>query len=429
MRALVKALCVVLVLCVAIPVVLAFLTLEDTALVTARRPLSPDDYNRAEKLIRRAQYALAGIGPSNAVTASQADLESLASFLAHSVDGLNGTVHVTPEGVRVLASYQPPRNPIGRFVNLAMTVRQSATGLDIAALDIGRIHLGPRLARPAVNLAAMLILGGELGDDAIGSIKGLTIADQWATLTIRPDATIEDRFKERVTDVAIIARPPAVEAYYRRIMAIASGYNQVDPVPFVDFLQPLLVMAKDRSAAGDSVEEMHAMVFALAIYFGGDRLDRLRDILLPRELSGILHYDQYVVVRGRHDHVQHFIVSAAFTLSGGVGFTTTIGEAKEFDDLLRGGADFSFQDIAADRTGIAFARVAETKEGADFLESLGSRAHSEDLFFPVVRDLPEDMPPRRFNAVYHDTGSAAFKAMIEEIDRRVHACEAYKQMN
>lgn len=429
MRVFVKGLILILVLFALAPLVAAFLVLEDGPLVARSRALETNDYDRAEKLIRRAQYALAGIGPSNRVSASQADLESLASFFAHSLDGLNGTVRVTPEGVRVLASYEAPRNPIGRYVNFAMTVRQSATGLDVAAIDMGRIHLGPRLARPVVNLAATLALGSRLGDDVIGSVEALTINDEWATLTIRPDATIEDRFKERVTDVAIIARPPAVEVYYRRIMEISSHYNQVDPVPFVDFLQPLLTLSKDRSAAGDPVEEMHAMVFALAIYFGGDRLERLRDMLLPRDLSQILHYDDYVVVRGRHDHVQHFIVSAAFTLSGGVGFTTTIGEAKEFDDLLRGGADFSFQDIAADRAGITFARLAETEDGARHLQSLGGRTHSEDLFFPVVRDLPEDMSPRRFDAVYHDTESAAFKSMLAEIDRRIHACGAYKQPN
>jgi len=134
-------------------------------------------------------------------------------------------------------------------------------------------------------------------------------------------------------------------------------------------------------------------------------------------------------VRGRHDHVQHFIVSAAFTLSGGIGFTTTIGEAKEFDDLLRGGSDFSFQDIAADRAGIAFGRLANTPAGARFLESLGHRTPSEDLFFPVVSDLPDGMEPRRFDRIYHDTDSAAFKAMLAKIDKRIRACGAYASSN
>ena len=136
------------------------------------------------------------------------------------------------------------------------------------------------------------------------------------------------------------------------------------------------------------------LVFALALYFGDQRLDRLRETLLPPALAQMpLPDSDYVGVHGRHDHVQHFIISAAFTLSGGIGFTTTIGEAKEFDDLLRGGSDFSFQDIAADRTGITFARIAETPAGARHLESLGSRPESRSPILsgdqrPARRDAP-----------------------------------------
>jgi hypothetical protein len=429
MRAASALLYLLILLALATPVALGLMAVEKSPLVQANSPIDSRDYDRAEKLIRRAQYALADRRTSTTISASQLDLDSLAAFLSRSVNGVKGTVVVVPEGVRVLASYELPHNPVGRYVNLAVTVRTSPSRLDVVAIDIGRIHLGPWLARPVVNLLASTVLGAKLGDDVISAVRGLEVEDQRVTLMIRPDATLESRFKERVTDVAILARPPAVADYYRQILEIASKYDQVTPVPFVNFLQPLLLHAEERSVNGDPVAEMHAMVFALAIYFGGERLDRLRDALLPADLAGILQLTDYVVVRGRHDHVQHFIVSAAFTLSGGIGFTTTIGEAKEFDDLLRGGSDFSFQDIAADRAGIAFGRLANTPAGARFLESLGHRAPSEDLFFPVVSDLPDGMEPRRFDRIYHDTDSAAFKAMLAKIDKRIRACGAYASSN
>jgi len=429
MRAISAILYLVVILALAAPAVLGLMAVENNALVAANRAIDSRDYDRAEKLIRRAQFALADGQTSTTISASQLDLDSLAAFLARSIDGVNGTVIVGPASVRLLATYELPRNPVGRYVNLIVTVRRSDDRLDVAAIDIGRVHLGSWLARPLVTLLASTTLGGRLGGDVMSSVKGLEVQGQQATLTIRPDATLETRFKERVTDVAILAQPPAVADYYRQILKIASKYNQADPVPFVNFLQPLLLRAEERSVNGDPVAEMHAMVFALAIYFGGERLDRLRDALLPEDLAQILNTTDYVVVRGRHDHVQHFIVSAAFTLSGGIGFTTTIGEAKEFDDLLRGGSDFSFQDIAADRAGIAFGRLANTPTGARFLESLGHRAPSEDLFFPVVHDLPDGMSPRRFDEIYHDTDSAAFGGMLNDIDKRIRACGAYSSAN
>jgi hypothetical protein len=429
MRVLGYGFTLVLVILIAAPVILCVLALENTPSVEGNRTIGSRDYDRAEKLVRRAQFALADPGLSTTISANQFDLDSLATFLARSLEGLTGDVRVLPDGtgVRVAASYRTPPNPIGRYVNLGVTVRPSRTGLDVAALDLGRIHLGPKLARPVINLVASLVLGPKLGTDVLDSVKGLTIADQWVTLTIRPDATIEDRFKERVTDVAVAARPPAVAAYYRRIMQIAADQDPFRQVAFVTYVQPLLAMAEERSKQSDPVTEMHGVVFALALYFGGDRLDRLREALLPRDLAATRPPEaENVVVRGRHDHVQHFIVSAAFTLSGGVGFTTTIGEAKEFDDLMRGGSDFSFQDIAADRTGITFARLAETPGGARFLESLGDQPLSESLFFPVVSDLPDGMPPAQFDATYHDIESPAFKAMLADIDRRIEACGAYR---
>ncbi len=419
----------IVLLIVAAPVALGLMAIGNEPLVLTNRAIDSRDYDRAEKLIRRAQYALADYRTSTTLSATNLELDSLAAFLARSVDGVKGTVAVVPEGVRVLATYELPRNPVGRYVNLAITVRRSTSGLDVAAIDIGRIHLGPTLARPLTNALASTVLGAKLGDDVLSAVKGLEISGDRVTLMIWPNASLEARFKERVTDVAIPARPPVVAAYYRQIMEIASKYNQADPVPFVNFILPLLRTAEERSVNGDPVAEMNGVVFALAIYFGGDRLDRLRYALLPQNLAQILQLTDYVVVRGRHDHVQHFIVSAAFTMSGGVGFTTTIGEAKEFDDLMRGGSDFSFQDIAADRAGIAFGRLASTPSGARYLESLGRRTPSEDLFFPVVHDLPDGMSPANFDATFHDTDSAAFKKMLDDIDRRIQACEAYKQTN
>ena len=429
MRALAYSFSLIIILCITAPVIFVFLALEKAPAVLTNRTIDPGDYDRAEKLVRRAQYALSDPSASTTITATQLDLDSLATFLARSLDGLTGEVHVLPgnAGVHVVASYQIPRNPVGRYLNLGLTVRPSETGLDIASIDLGHIHLGRWMSQHVVDLIASLVLGDRLGGDVLTSVKGLTVNERWVTLTIRPDATIEDRFKQRVTDVAALARPPAVEAYYRRTMAIAAGYDHVRPVAFVAFLQPLLAMAQERSADGDPVAEMRGLVFALALYFGDQRLDRLRETLLPPALAQMpLPDSDYVGVHGRHDHVQHFIISAAFTLSGGIGFTTTIGEAKEFDDLLRGGSDFSFQDIAADRTGITFARIAETPAGARHLESLGSRPESEALFFPVISDLPDGMPPAQFNATYHDIDSPAFKAMLADIDSRIHACAAYQ---
>jgi hypothetical protein len=404
-----------------------FLVLQTSALVPPNQSIDSLDFRRAQMLMRRTEYALARTTRLAEISATQHELDSLAMFAARSIDRLSGTVQVTSDAVRFMGSYDVGRNPLGRYVNIALTVRRSEAGLGIASLDIGNLHLGPRLTRFVVNRGLSLVLGSKLSSDAMASISGVSISGDVVTLTVRPDATIEERIKDRVANARTDTPRATVAAYYRDVMQLDSTYDHDRQIPFVDFLQPILAKAAERSKQSDPVVEMRGAVLALALYFGGRRLEDLRHSFLPENLADLPEPDtDYVVLRGHHDHLQHFIVSAGFTVSGGVGFTTVIGEAKELDDLRRGGEDFSFQDLAADRAGIDFARAAQTSSGARHIESMGNRPRSEDLFFPDVSDLPDSMSPARFAEQYRSIDDPAFKAVLADIDRRIHTCEAYR---
>lgn len=404
-----------------------FLVLEQSPLTPADREIDTHDFDRVERLMRRIQYTLDGRRPSTSVVATASDLDSLAIFAARSVKGMASEVRISPEKVVFLATYELLHRPVRRYVNVALAVRQSTSGLDVMELDVGHIHLGARLARFFVDRAFEQVLGKKLGADLLDAIGGIAINGDVVTLMLRPNPTIEARIKDRLTNATAAVDPSTVSAYYRQIMRIAEPYDRLHQVPFVDFLQPLLTMAADRSRHSDPVIEMRGVVFALAIYFGGHRLDEMRESLLPADLAKLPRpYSSYVVLRGHHDHLQHFIVSAALGLAGGAGFTAVMGEAKELDDLRRGGQDFSFQDLAADHAGAEFAQIAETPDGARYLETLGNRPKDEGLFFPDVSDLPDSMSPEHFSAAYGDITSPSFKAVLDDIDHRIRTCEAYR---
>jgi hypothetical protein len=408
----------------------AALLLQTTPLVRPDRAINELDFQQAERLLRRAQYALGDSGSSATVSATQHDLDSLATFAARSVDGLAGAVEVTPAAIRFKGSYDVGRNPIGRYLNITLTVHPAASGLDIAGVNLGHVRLGPRLGRAVIDFAMARVLGAKLSRELLRSVDEIAISTNIVSLTLTPNATVEEGLKERVVGAVAETSPSTVGAYYREIMKIASTYDHIRPVPFVDFLQPLLVMAKERSQKSDPVNEMRGVILAFAVYIGGKRVEDIRKNVLPPDLARLRRpYAKYIVLRGHPDHLQHFFVSAALTLSGGAAFTTVIGEAKELDDLRRGGEDFSLQDLAADRAGIVFARRAETSSGARYLESLGEQPRSEELFFPDVSDLPDSMSPARFNALYGDIDSPAFKAVLADIDRRIQSCKAYQPTN
>jgi hypothetical protein len=129
---------------------------------------------------------------------------------------------------------------------------------------------------------------------------------------------------------------------------------------------------------------------------------------------------------GRQDLRLHFIISAGLKLLTDQGISTAIGEFKELLDAGRGGSGFSFVDLAADRTGVRFAETAaDPKGGARRLQELLSGNPSEQLFFPLVADLPENMPKDQFEQRYRGVNSATYNSMVREIDRRIDRCPAY----
>jgi hypothetical protein len=49
-----------------------------------------------------------------------------------------------------------------------------------------------------------------------------------------------------------------------------------------------------------------------------------------------------------------------------------------------------------------------------------------DEFFPPAADLPEGIPDAQLQSQYGGVGGEAYLRMIEEIERRVAACAAYR---
>jgi hypothetical protein len=130
---------------------------------------------------------------------------------------------------------------------------------------------------------------------------------------------------------------------------------------------------------------------------------------------------------GRQDLRLHFIVSGGLKLLSEQGISSAIGEFKELLDADRGGSGFSFVDLAADRAGIRFVEVAtDSAEGARRLQELLAARSEEALFFPIVADLPEDMPKAEFELRYKGLDSAAYQGLVYEIDRRIAQCPVYQ---
>jgi hypothetical protein len=72
-----------------------------------------------------------------------------------------------------------------------------------------------------------------------------------------------------------------------------------------------------------------------------------------------------------------------------------LGEFKELADS-QGGSGFSFSDLVADRAGIQFAELALDSSGALRMQRMAQELTEEEVFFPSLTGLPEDMQQQVF---------------------------------
>jgi len=130
-------------------------------------------------------------------------------------------------------------------------------------------------------------------------------------------------------------------------------------------------------------------------------------------------------VRNRRDLCQHFAVSAALTELVGGTLAEQAGLAKEIMDM-RGPSGFSFTDLCADLSGIAFARLM--KSDTDLLEQWWM-AYRIDDFVPKMDGLRDGLSRERFEQDYGSVGDDRFKQAVEDVRKRVRGMKFYGKLD
>jgi hypothetical protein len=123
-----------------------------------------------------------------------------------------------------------------------------------------------------------------------------------------------------------------------------------------------------------------------------------------------------ITLAGREDFAQHFLVSAFLAIEAGGPLSDAVGTYKELADA-RGGSGFSFNDIAADRAGSRFGQLAAREP--DTLQGRVAAGLRDSDLLPDVSDLPEFITEQAFLQRYGGVDAPAYRAMLEDIERRL----------
>jgi hypothetical protein len=127
-------------------------------------------------------------------------------------------------------------------------------------------------------------------------------------------------------------------------------------------------------------------------------------------------------VHGRHDLCQHFAVSAALAAVAGPRAAEAAGVLKETLDARPGGSGFSFADLSADLSGVAFAQELTRSPGR--LAEVARTFAVADFAVPPA-GLPEGLSRADFARQYGSTTDERFLRKQEEIRKAIRALPGY----
>jgi hypothetical protein len=301
------------------------------------------------------------------------------------------------------------------------------------SLNVDRCRIGSvEVPRPLLGLLSPVVTSLLSRDRRsrpfLDAIRAITIEPGSIEVTYGrlhlPPGFREDIFGPASASEEVLA---STRAQADHLLAVVSQSPHTQP-SFGECFETVFAFARDRSAEGDPVAENRAGIFALGILLGHHRVEEfLGPVLADLDNGAARRALRRVALRGRSDWTKHFCVSAAIALLSDEVVSDAAGLLKEELDADTGGSGFSFADLLADRAGTTFAvRATRDEATARAMQDRLARGFRVEEFFPPAADLPEGIPDAELQSRYGGVGGQRYRDLIEEIERRITACAAYR---
>jgi len=392
-----------------IPLIFLSYAIDSHALVIATENIDANSAGKAKKIAQQLRQDLihpdASL-PYNQFTLSGNEINGIIALGMRGIEGFKGRVNVTPIGIKIAFTFELPTNPFGNYINLIGTILPSQTGLILQDASIGSIKIPGGVATSFIEaLLNKLLSGNDTGTLLIDSIESITVINSKLTLTYHVIPNLREIFvatKGRVKDIRddleLLGDQTVVRLYFNRLCDFHNQITSIadDNVSLGFYLSTAFSIAQKRSLLGkDPVEENEAALLALAIFLGSSHFNSAVGAIDEETLQTCTSSNDHVALANRVDLRLHFIYSAALKIISNSGMSFALGEFKELADS-QGGSGFSFSDLVADRAGIQFAELALDSSGALRMQRMAQELTEEEVFFPSLTGLPEDMQQQVF---------------------------------
>ncbi|MDT0593573.1 PHP domain-containing protein [Glaciecola petra] len=383
------------------------------------------DGNQAQQARGQAKQLIDGLA-SSADTIdlrfAESDILAISATMSHMFDNTNFGLGYSPQNITIASSSSFGLGLFNIYLNLSCQI-----GIDFRASHIKTCHIGdlplPGFLVDGILYSSLyLVFDGEVAD----TIDNLITSAQIENRAIVIDASKSIDFRKRVNDTLSDARSVAKLAIQNNIPdpSIIQIYlddlaRQGDNENLFWYIRNSMQLASLRSIDNPAVIENQAALWAWAISFAGDRF---------ASLAGIDKYEtnRKVKLRDRRDLALHFLFSAIIAQISNNEFSANVGELKEILDSGKGGSGFSFADLVADNTGIAFSRtLTENTRSALAAQQLLANMYDERSLIPHVHDLPEGLSDSEFKILFSSAQSETFKDYVASVDARIKQLPLY----
>lgn len=358
----------------------------------------------------------AGAGPRQIrITATDGALDRLANRLAQRLVPASAVHFNAMPNQLTGAVTLPLRTPLGpQYLNARFVVELVGPDIRLARLRLGHVPVpwpdhALRLAmRCHPQLNAAFSNTASVIDHARSEPRRVTVtlsfprdplaasSQAWLTLSTRGDR---------------------LYVYQRRLAQALARHSAAQPVALGPLLGELLRDSAPDLTGHTAQEELRALFGAFYAYLGYAHG-------APHQLASV--YSQWLTVPrsvtlgGRPDWAQHFLLSAFLAAAWGEEPARTVGLAKEIYDLHHANG-YSFADLAADWSGLSFARLP----GPRLVERAALGLTDGDVL-AAMDGLPDDVKPVQFVKHYGWPGSRRHQAVLQEIHQRVVTVPLYQ---
>ena len=411
-----------------------WLSLEERPLPFEAAPVTSAEKRRLVDLVRSRNPRSLKEGQTHTLQLTEHDINVLLSWgLSLGSPERKAAIRLGRDSASLSVSMGVPLgNGKARYWNLQLTggaaVHQGILSFELDRCRLGSLELPPRLLGGLGPVVISLLSHDRRSKPFLEATRVLTIEPDSIQATYGPlhlpEAFRKDLFGPAVASDEVLA---STRAQVDRLLTLI---RQSSPAPpdFGTFFETAFTLARDRSVDRDPVSENQAAIFALGLLLGHPRIEEfLGPILDDSAHQTARRVLARVALRERFDWTRHFCVSAVIVIFSDAVVSDAAGLLKEELDAGRGGSGFSFSDLLADRAGTTFAIKATCDAAAArAMQDRLADGFRVDEFFPPAADLPEGIPDAELQSRYGGVGGESYRRLIEEIERRVAACAAYR---